>query len=177
MSALAGKKVNESVTVMTEMVMPNDTNPMGNLMGGNLMRWMDIAGSVCAGKHTESHVVTASVDHLAFQKPIHNGDIVTLEARVVRSFNTSLEVYVEVFAHDIKGGNPRRCNHAYFTFVGLDDITMKPKPIHPVIPLSNEEMKQYEGSLRRRELRLILSGKLKPEDAVEIKSLFEVKNA
>lgn len=177
MEAVTGKKVSESITIMTEMVMPNDTNPMGNLMGGNLMRWMDIAGSVCAGKHTASHVVTASVDHVAFQRPIRNGDVVTLEARVVRAFHTSLEVYVEVFAHDIKGGNPRRCNHAYFTFVGLDDETMRPKPVPSVIPLSNEEMKQYEGSLKRRELRLILSGKMKPEEAMEIKSLFEMKSA
>jgi acyl-CoA hydrolase len=166
------KKVNESVTTMTEMVMPNDTNPLHNLMGGNLMRWMDVAGSICAGKHCEAHVVTASVDHVSFHKPIPLGEIVTLEARVTRAFNTSVEIYVEVFATNIKGGNPRKCNHAYFTFVALDDETRKPKPVPEVIPLSSEEEQLYESAARRREVRLVLSGRMKPEQASEIRALF-----
>jgi acyl-CoA hydrolase len=100
------KKVSESTTTMTEMVMPNDTNPLHNLMGGNLMRWMDIAAGICAGKHCESYVVTASVDHVSFQRPIPSGDVVTLKASVTRAFRTSVEVYVEVFADDMKGGTP-----------------------------------------------------------------------
>ena len=107
------KKVSESHTTMTQMVMPNDTNPMGNLMGGNLLRWMDIASAICAGKHCEAHVVTASVDHVSFEKPIRMGEIVTLEASVTRAFRTSVEIIVEVFAANIKGHEPRRCNHAY----------------------------------------------------------------
>ncbi|MBI5916904.1 MAG: acyl-CoA thioesterase [Bacteroidetes bacterium] len=166
------KKVTESVTTMTEMVMPNDTNPLHNLMGGNLMRWMDIAGSICAGRHCEAHVVTASVDHVSFHKPIPLGEVVTLEARVTRAFNTSVEIYVEVFAADIKGGAPRKCNHAYFTFVALDDKTRKPKPVPEVIPLSSEEEQLYESAARRRELRLVLSGRMKPEQASEIRALF-----
>src|SRR5262245_17237098 len=110
------KKVSESQTIMTEMVMTNDTKPMGNLIGGYLMRWMDIAAAICAGKHCEAHVVTAAVDHISFQNPIRLGDVITLEAKATRAFNSSVEVYVEVFANDIKGQNPRRCNHAYFTF-------------------------------------------------------------
>ena len=117
---MTAKKVVESHTVMTEMVMPNDTNPMGNLMGGNLMKWMDIAAAICAGRHCESQVVTVSVDHVSFQKPIMKGDVVTLEANVTRAFNTSVEVYVEVFAANMKGGNPRRCNHAYCFSSSLD---------------------------------------------------------
>jgi acyl-CoA hydrolase len=171
---MQGKKVSESKTIMTEMVMPNDTNPMGNLMGGNLMKWMDIVAAICAGKHCNSQVVTVSVDHVSFQKPIFKGDIVTLEASVTRVFNTSLEIVVEVFAADMKAGNPRRCNHAYLTFVAVDDETGKPKPIVPVIPLSNEEEKMYNEAARRRELRLILSGKMKPEEATELKSLLEL---
>lgn len=166
------KKVSQSRTVMTEMVMPNDTNPMGNLMGGNLMRWMDIVASICAGKHCEALVVTASVDHVNFQKPIVKGDVVTLEACVTRAFNTSVELYVDVFACDIKGGNARRCNHAYFTFVSVDEATMKPKPAPGVIPLTAEEEKQYEGAAQRREVRLMLSGRLKPEDATVMKAMF-----
>lgn len=170
--SLKPKKVSESKTVMTEMVMPNDTNPMGNLMGGNLLRWMDIASGICAGKHCEKHVVTASVDHVSFQKPIRNGDVVTLEATVTRAFRTSVEVYVEVFANDIKGGNARRCNHAYYTFVGLDDNNGKPVPISPVLPLTEIEQQRFDSAPRRRELRLMLSGRMKPEHSVELKSLF-----
>ena len=166
------KKVSESHTIMTEMIMPNDTNPLGNLMGGNLMRWMDIIAGVCAGKHCEAHVVTASVDSVTFDKPIRLGDVITLEARVTRAFTTSVEIFVEVKAADIKGGNPRRCNHAYFTFVAVDDETRKPQSVPQVIPLTNEEEKLYEGAARRREVRLILSGRMKPEDSTEVRALF-----
>jgi acyl-CoA hydrolase len=167
------KKVSESKTIMTEMVMPNDANPLGNLMGGNLLRWMDIAGGICAGKHCEAHVVTASVDHVSFSKPIKIGDVITIEANVTRAFNTSVEIFVEVMASDIKGGNPRRCNHAYYTFVALEDGTLQPTSVPQVIPLSTEEEHLYEGAIRRRELRLVLSGRMKPEDATEIKLLFQ----
>ncbi len=166
------KKVSYSRTTMTEMIMPNDANPLGNLMGGNLMRWMDIVASICAGKHSEAHVVTASVDHVSFQKPIKVGDVITLEASVTRAFNTSVEIYVEVFVANIKGKNFFRSNHAYFTFVALDDEQKKPRKIVPVLPLTREEQKLYDGALRRRQLRLILSGRMKPEDANEIKTLF-----
>ena len=154
------------------MTMPNDTNPMGNLMGGNLMRWMDVAAAICAGKHCEAHVVTAAVDHISFQNPIRLGEVVTLEARVTRAFSSSVEIYVEVFANDIKGQQPRRCNHAYFTFVALDDDRKKPVPIPQVLPLSSEEQNLYESAARRREIRLILSGRIKAKDATEIRKYF-----
>ncbi len=170
--SLQPKRVSESRTVMTEMVMPNDANPMGNLMGGYLMRWMDIVAAICAGRHCEAHVVTAAVDHISFQKPIRVGEVVTLEAVVTRAFNTSVEVYVEVFSSDIKGQNSRRCNHAYFTFVALDDARKTPIEIPPVLPLSSEEQNLYESAARRRELRLILSGRIKPKDATEIRRFF-----
>lgn len=168
----ASKKVSDSKTVMTEMIMPNDTNPMGNLMGGYLMRWMDIVCAICAGKHCEAHVVTAAVDHISFQSSIKLGDVITLEASVTRSFNTSVEIYVEVFANDLKGQHPRRCNHAYFTFVALDDKRKTPVPVPPVLPLSSEEQNLYESALRRREMRLILAGRMSPKDAVETRKLF-----
>jgi acyl-CoA hydrolase len=171
-SELKPKKVSESRTIMTQMVMPNDTNPIDNLMGGNLMSWMDVACGICAGKHCESYVVTASVDHVSFKLPIMLGDVVTLKASVTRAFNTSVEVFVEVFASDIKGGNPRKSNHAYFTFVAIDETTHKPCPVPEVIPLTNEEQTLYEAASRRRELRLILSGRIKISDATEIRELF-----
>jgi acyl-CoA hydrolase len=166
------KKVNDSRTTMTEMVMPNDTNPIGNLMGGNLMRWMDIVASICAARHCEEFVVTASVDHVSFQKPIYNGDVVILNACITRTFNTSLEVYVEVFSSDVKGGNSRKSNQAYFTFVAVERETMRPLPVPEILPLTGEEQKQYESAIRRRELRLVLSGRMQPKEAVEIQSLF-----
>ena len=166
------KKVSESYTVYTELVMPNDTNPLGNLMGGHLMRWMDIAAGICAAKHSEAHCVTASVDHVSFHQPIHVGDVVTMNARVTRAFNTSVEIFVEVFANDIKGGNARKSNHAYFTFVALDEDKKTPIPIPKVLALTDEEQKLYEAASRRRELRLILSGRIKPSEALEIKEFF-----
>jgi acyl-CoA hydrolase len=166
------KRVSESKTVMTELIMPNDTNPMGHLMGGYLMRWMDIVCAICAGKHCEAHVVTAAVDNISFQNPIKLGDVITLEASVTRAFNTSVEIYVEVFANDIKGRHPRRCNHAYFTFVALDDQKKEPIPVAPVLPLSSEEQQLFEGAIRRREMRLILAGRIKPKDATEVRKFF-----
>ncbi|MEQ1745009.1 MAG: acyl-CoA thioesterase [Saprospiraceae bacterium] len=157
---------------MTEMIMPNDTNPMGNLMGGYLMRWMDIVAAVCAGRHCEAHVVTAAVDHISFQNPIRLGDVITLKASVTRAFNTSVEIYVEVFANDIKGQNARRCNHAYFTFVALDDTRKIPVAVPPVLPLSSEEQTLFESAARRREIRLILSGRIKPKEAIEVRKFF-----
>lgn len=169
------KLVAESKTIMTEMVMPNDTNPLDNLMGGNLMRWMDIGAGICAARHCEAHVVTASVDHVSFQSPIHNGDVITLTATVTRAFTTSVEVYVEVTATDILGNNARKSNHAYFAFVALDSETRKPIEVPVVRPVSTQETKLYEGASRRRELRLILSGRIEAKDAFEIKEYFSTK--
>lgn len=166
------KKVADSKSIMTEMIMPNDTNPIDNLMGGNLMRWMDIIGGICAGKHCEAYVVTASVDHVSFQKPIHVGDVITLTATVTRAFNTSVEVYVEVHAADIKGHKNRMSNHAYFTFVAIDDKERKPKKVPSLVPLTRDEQALFESAIRRRELRLVLSGRMKPSEATEIRNLF-----
>ncbi len=166
------KLVAESRTIMTEMIMPNDTNPMGNLMGGYLMRWMDIACAICAARHCESLVATASVDHISFHEPIKLGDVITLTATVTRAFNTSVEIYVEVSASDITGANPRQSNHAFFTFVALDKITGKPTKVPTLIPLTNDEKKHFEIANRRRELRLILAGKMKPVDAKDLRTFF-----
>ena len=163
------KKVSESKTTMTEIVMPNDTNPLSNLMGGNLMRLMDIAASITAGRHCEAHVVTASVDNVSFTLPIPLGAVVTLEAVVTRAFKTSVEIYVQVYIADIKGHSNKRSNHAYFTFVALDSETLQPIPVPPLIPLSQEEIFLYEGAERRRELRLVLSGRIKAKQAIQLK--------
>ena len=166
------KTVADSLTTVTQLVMPNDTNPLHNLMGGNLMRWMDIAAGICAGKHCEAHVVTASVDHVSFHRPIAIGEVVTIRAQITRAFTTSVEVFVEVFTANIKGGAPKKSNHAFFTFVALEDESRKPCPVPGLIPLSDSEQTLYAAASRRREIRLILSGKIKPEEAKEVKDYF-----
>ncbi len=167
------KSVAESRTIMTEMIMPNDANPLGNLMGGNLMRWMDIAGGICAGKHCEAHVVTASVDHISFSAPIKVGDVITLTATVTRAFTTSVEVYLEVHVSNIKGKNRMKSNHAYMTFVALSDETRLPQQVPPLIPQTEEEKRLYESAIRRRELRLILGGRMQPKDATDLRAFFD----
>nr|WP_253932290.1 acyl-CoA thioesterase [Lewinella sp. W8] len=172
MSRPPAKRVSDSRTIMSELVMPNDTNPQNNLMGGNLLRWMDIACAICAGKHTNRPVVTASVDNVAFGSPIRNGEVVTLEATVTRAFNTSLEIYVEATAATMQGANPRRTHHAYFTFVALDKDNGSPVAIPEIIPLTEIEEQRYAGAMRRRELRLVLAGRMKPDQASHLREIF-----
>lgn len=167
------KKVEESRTIMNELIMPNDANPLGNLMGGNLMRWMDIAGGICASKHSEAITVTASVDHVSFTEPIKVGDVITITAEITRAFRTSMEVYLEVNVTDITGNNTQKSNHAYMTFVALDPDTKKPKEVPAFRPISIKEIKRFESATRRRELRLILSGRMDAKDAVDLRAFFE----
>ena len=166
------RPVSYSRTMMTELVMPNDTNPLGHLMGGNLMRWMDIAGGICAARHCGAHAVTASVDNVSFSKPIHLGDVITIKASVTRAFTTSVEIYLEVFTTSSFGADLEKSNHAYMTFVALDSRTSRPKEVPQVVPETDEEKKLYEGAARRREVRLVLAGRIKPEEAHGLKALF-----
>lgn len=165
------KKAKDSYTVMTQLIMPNDTNHLGNLMGGVMMRWMDIVGALSGMRHCNSPVVTAAVDHISFKEPIKLGSMITLESFVTRSFNTSLEVYVEVFSESLKG-EKIKCNDAFFTFVALDEESRKPCATPEVIPESKRECELYESAIRRRELRLIMSGRIEPKNADNLKKLF-----
>lgn len=174
---MEGKPVSASKTVMTEMIMPNDANPLGNLMGGNLVRWMDIAGSICAARHCEAHVVTVSVDYVSFQRPIKVGHVITVTATVTRAFNTSVEVFIEVTTGNPTQNVTRTSNHAYMTFVALDRDTQRPKSSPKVVPESDREKKLFEGAVKRRELRLVLSGRMNASDAHEIRSLFDTEGA
>ncbi len=166
------RPVSYSRTSMTELIMPNDTNPLGNLMGGYLMRWMDIAGGICAARHCGAHCVTASVDNVSFAKPIRLGDVITIKASVTRAFQTSVEIYLEVFTTSAFGADLEKSNHAYMTFVALDARTSRPKKIPHVIPETPEEKVLFEGATRRREVRLVLAGRIKPAEATELKALF-----
>lgn len=168
---MQGKKVSESFTVMNEIVLPNDTNVFGNLMGGRLMYWMDIAAGIVAVKHCNAPCMTASVDNLSFKTPIKLGNVVHIEAKVTRAFNTSMEIYLKVWGEDNLHQYRYESNEAYLTFVALDPNN-KPRPVPPVIPSTEEEKLLFEGALRRRQVRLILGGKMKPGDASELKALF-----
>ncbi len=165
------KKAIESLVVMTELVLPNDTNNFGNLMGGRLMYWMDIAAALSAMKHSGFPVVTASVDNISFEKSIKIGNVVHIEAKVTRVFSSSMEVHMKVWGEDAIKQYRYKSNEAYYTFVALDP-NGKPMPVNKMNPETEEEQKLYESALRRRQIRLILGGKMKPEDAMELKALF-----
>ena len=169
---LKPKTAKESVVIMTEIVLPNDTNTFGNLMGGRLMYWMDIASALAAMKHCGAPVVTASVDNISFKFPIRLGNVVHIEAKVTRTFHTSMEIHLEVWGEDAILQQKYKSNQAYFTFVALDP-NGKPMPVAPLIPETDNEMVLFEGALRRRQIRLILGGKMKPQDAGELKALFQ----
>lgn len=171
---MEAKKVSESYTVMNELVLPNDTNTFGNLMGGRLMYWMDIAAGIVAVRHSNAPCMTASVDNISFKTPIKLGNLVRIEAKITRAFNTSMEIHLKVWGEDSLHQYKYESNEAYFTFVALDPNN-KPRPVAPVIPETEAEQANYDAALRRRQLRLILGGKLKPDDASELKALF-VKN-
>ncbi|MBY0424965.1 MAG: acyl-CoA thioesterase [Cytophagales bacterium] len=166
------KHPKDSISTMTELVLPNDTNMLHNLMGGKLMHWMDIVSAISAIRHSDSVVVTASVDNISFAEPIRLGNLVELNAKVTRAFNTSMEVHIEVFARDLDSKKTFRSNSAFFTFVAMDKEN-RPIAVPELIPETETEKTLYEGALKRRQLRLILSGRMKPSDANELKSLFD----
>ena len=157
------KFARESYTTMTEMVLPNDTNTLNNLMGGKMLHWIDIAGAIAAQKHCNNVVVTASVDNVSFQEAIKLGNIVTLNARVTRAFRSSMEVYIEVFAENIPKKEIKKTHDAFYTYVAIDEAG-KPVEVPELIPETAEEKLFFESAMKRRQVRLLLSGKLKPEE-------------
>jgi acyl-CoA hydrolase len=156
---------------MNEIVLPNDTNTLNNLMGGRLLHLMDIAAAMAAQKHSNRIVVTASVDNVSFKAPIRLGDVVTIHAKITRSFNSSMEIRIDVWSENIPSGRKEKSNEAYYTFVAVDQ-TGRPIPVPTVTVETDEERKLYDGALRRRQLRLVLAGKMKAQDATELKALF-----
>jgi len=166
------KTAKESFTISTEIVLPNDTNALGNLMGGRLLHWMDIAAAVSAHRHCKRFVVTAAVNNVCFGNPIRLADIITLEAKTSRAFNTSMEIFIEVLVEDRVTGEKTTSNEAIYTFVAVDQLG-NPIEVPELVPETEEEIKRYEGALRRRQLSLILAGKMKAEEATELKALFQ----
>ncbi|MFY0598548.1 MAG: acyl-CoA thioesterase [Cyclobacteriaceae bacterium] len=169
------KMCSDSHVIMTELVLPNDTNTLNNLMGGRLMHWMDIVSAIAAQRHSNRIVVTASVDNISFTKPIQLGNVVTLKAFVTRSFNSSMEVYIEATAEDIPADEKIETNSAFFTFVAVDQKG-KPIDVPETIPETEKERELYEGALRRRQLRLVLGKRMNPEEATELKSIFKIND-
>ncbi len=170
---MQGKTPKESTVIMTEIVLPNDTNSLNNLRGGRILHWMDIASAISAGKHSNAVVVTASVDNVSFENPIKLGDVVTITAKVTRVFHTSMETHIEVWAENLPSQTRYKCNEAYYTFVALDS-NGKPKTSIALIPETDGEKKMFDTAMARRELRLVLAGKLKMADSKELKKSFEI---
>jgi acyl-CoA hydrolase len=169
--SLNPKHPSDSLTITTEHVLPNDTNALGNLFGGRLLQWMDTTAAISAQRHCNRVVVTATVNNVSFKEPIKLGSVVTLEAKVSRSFNSSMEIFIEVFVEDLVTGKKRKCNEAIYTFVAIDQ-NGSPLPVPELIPETDREKERFEGALRRKQLALILAGKMKPHEAQELRALF-----
>jgi acyl-CoA hydrolase len=168
---MKSKTPSQSVTINTEVVLPNDTNHIGNLFGGKLLQWVDITAAIAAQRHCGRVVVTAAINHVSFENAINQNSIVTLEAKVSRAFSTSMEIFVDVFVENPVTGAKTKCNEAILTFVAIDQ-NGSPLPVPEIIPETEIEKKRYDSALRRRQLSLILGGRMKPEEATELKALF-----
>ena len=161
----------ETLTVATHIVLPENTNTLGNLMGGQLLNWLDVASAISAHRLCKRVVVTAAVNNVSFQHPIKLGDIVVIEAKVSRSFKSSMEIYIDVWTEDRESGTRNKANEAIYTFVAVDE-TGRPVEVAPIIPETELEIERYNAALRRKQLSLVLAGKMKPEEASELKALF-----
>ena len=168
---MRAKTPSESLTVLTDLVLPGETNYLDNLFGGELLARMDRACSIAARRHSRRIVVTASVNHVAFTKSVPVGSVVTLEAKVSRAFKSSMEIYVDVWIEDRQSGEKTKVNEGIYTFVAVDE-TGKPVPIPQIEPETELEKKRYAAALRRKQLSLVLAGKMDPKEANELKALF-----
>ena len=173
---MKAKVPSESRTVMTDMVLPSETNPLNNLFGGELLARMDRAASIAARRHSRRITVTASVNHVAFNRSVPVGSVVTVEAHVSRAFNTSMEVFIDVWMEDRFSGEKTKANEAIYTFVAVDD-TGKPTEVPHLRPETPLEEERFAAALRRKQLSLVLAGKMKPTDATELRALFMGEDA
>ncbi|RKS55438.1 acyl-CoA hydrolase [Gillisia mitskevichiae] len=169
---MQAKNPKDSRTILTDLVLPSETNPLNNLFGGELLARMDRAASIAARRHSRRIVVTASVNHVAFNKAIPLGSVVTVEAAVSRAFKSSMEIFIDVWVEDRESGKRSRANEAIYTFVAVDE-TGTPVSVPELTPETKLETERYEAALRRKQLSLVLAGKMKPKDATELKALFE----
>ena len=168
---MSPKFPSESLTILTDLVLPSETNPLNNLFGGELLARMDRAASISARRHSRRITVTASVNHVAFNRAIPLGSVVTVEAKVSRAFNTSMEIFIDVLVEDRESGSKTKANEAIYTFVAVDE-TGNPVPVPQIEPQTELEKTRFVAALRRKQLSLVLAGKMKPNDASELKALF-----
>lgn len=166
------KTPEDSKTIHTDMVLPGDTNSLNNLFGGELLARMDKVASIAAIKHSEKVVVTASVNNVTFEEPVPNGSILTIEAKVSRAFNSSMEVFIDVWKQNKTYLKKFKVNEAIYTFVAVDKYG-KPVQTPELKPQTELEKERYNAALRRRQLSLVIAGKLSPKDATELKALFD----
>ncbi|HSM63752.1 MAG TPA: acyl-CoA thioesterase [Gillisia sp.] len=169
---MQAKNPKDSRTILTDLVLPSETNPLNNLFGGELLARMDRAASIAARRHSRRIVVTASVNHVAFNKAIPLGSVVTVEAAVSRAFKSSMEIFIDVWVEDRESGKRSRANEAIYTFVAVDE-TGTPVNVPELTPETKLEIERYDAALRRKQLSLVLAGKMKPSEATELKALFE----
>ncbi|WP_142786562.1 acyl-CoA thioesterase [Changchengzhania lutea] len=169
---MKAKTPDQSRTIMTDLVLPSETNPLNNLFGGELLARMDRAASIAARRHSRRIVVTASVNHVAFNRAVPLGSVVTVEAKVSRAFKTSMEIFIDVWMEDRESGARTKANEAIYTFVAVDE-TGRPVAVPEVLPETDIEHERFDAALRRKQLSLLLAGKIKPNDATELKALFE----
>ena len=161
----------QSKTIVTDLVLPSETNPINNLFGGELLARMDKAASISARRHSRRIVVTASVNHVAFNRAIPLGSVVMIEAKVSRAFSSSMEVYMDVWIEDRESGDRVKANEAIYTFVAVDE-TGRPVKVPDLVPETELEKQRFDAALRRKQLSLVLAGKMKPSEATELKALF-----
>ncbi|MCB4798368.1 acyl-CoA thioesterase [Neotamlana laminarinivorans] len=169
---MEAKTPEASKTVLTDVVLPGETNALNNLFGGELLARMDRAASIAAGRHSRQITVTASVNHVAFSKVVPLGSVVTVEAKVSRAFKTSMEVCIDVWIEDRVSGEKTKVNNAIYTFVAVDE-SGKPVEVPELIPETDLEKERYSAALRRKQLSLLLAGKITPNEATELKALFD----
>lgn len=169
---MQSKTPKDSITILTDIVLPGETNPLNNLFGGELLARMDRAASITARRHSRRICVTASVNNVAFNKSIPLGSVVTIEAKVSRTFRTSMEIFLDVWIEDRESGNRQKANEAIYTFVAVDE-TGRPIQVPEIEPETKLEKERYAAALRRKQLSLVLAGKMKPNDATELKALFQ----
>lgn len=168
---MQAKKPKDSLAILTDIVLPGETNILKNLFGGELLARMDRAASIAAGRHSNRLTVTASVNHVAFTQPVPLGSVVTIEAAVSRAFSSSMEVFIDVWIEDRFGGKRSKANEGIYTFVALDE-TGKPTQVPQLEPETALQKERYDAALRRKQLSLVLAGKMKPTDATELRALF-----
>jgi acyl-CoA hydrolase len=153
-----GRPVAASSAEMMEVVLPNDANPLGNILGGKVMHLIDMAGAIAAHRHSQSHVVTASVDYLDFAHPIRVGQLMLLRSQVTRAFRTSMEVEVKVYLEDYITGARRQTSSAFVTYVAVDSEG-QPTPVPPLLVKTAGEKRRYREALERRRRRLELAAR------------------